>query len=141
MARTLNEIVDTNENFLRFLRTRTHLYHQSCVFFRDFHYGIMAYGEMNRKRISYGDSEALAHALVSALERSGVLRPVKPGSWMLDYPEFKKPSSKTEAASKPGSGPAVAKTAIATPSSGLASPSVVGSDAALWKPGSWDSVM
>jgi hypothetical protein len=126
MTHTLNELVDTNEGFLGFLKSRTHLYHQSNVFFRDFHYGIMAYGEARGKKISYGRAEELAKELVSALEHTGILRPIKPGSWMLDYPEFRKPSSKSEAATKPGSGPAVAKTAIATPSSGLASPSPSG---------------
>jgi len=126
MTRTLNDIVDTNEGFLDFLKSRTELYHQSNVFFRDFHYGIMAYGEAKRKKLSYGRAEELAKELVSALEQSGILRTIKPGSWMLNYPEFRKLSSKSEAASKPSSGPAVAKTAIATPSSGLASPSASG---------------
>jgi hypothetical protein len=123
MTYVLNEIVDTNEGFLAFLKSRTHLYHQSNVFFRDFHYGIIAYGEMKRKQISYGKAEELARELVSSLEHAGFLRGITPGSWMLNYPEFRKPASKSEAATKPGSGPAVAKTAIATPSSGLASPS------------------
>ena len=125
MARTLNEIIDTNEGFLRFRKSRTELYHQSNVFFRDFHYGIMAYGEAKRKKLSYGRAEELAKELVSTLEQSGILLTMKPGSWMLNYPEFRQSSLKNEAASKPSSGPAVAKSAIATPSSGLASPSVV----------------
>ena len=125
MTHLLNEILDTNEGFLSFLKSRTSLYHQSNVFFRDFHYAIMAYGETKRKKISYGRGEELATELVSVLEHSGFLRPIKPGSWMLNYPEFRKQPSKSEAASKPSSGPAVAKSAIATPSSGLASPSGV----------------
>ncbi|MCX6143051.1 MAG: hypothetical protein NTZ35_07515 [Ignavibacteriales bacterium] len=126
MSHTLGEVVDTNEDFLVYLKTRTHLYHQSNVFFRDFHYGIMAYGETNGKKISYGRAEKLAKELVSSLEHAGFLRRITPGSWMLNYPGFRKPSSKSEAASKPSSGSAVAKTAIATPSSGLASPSSSG---------------
>jgi hypothetical protein len=122
MTDTLKEIIDSNESFLGFLKSRTELYHLSNVFFRDFHYGIMAYAGTKRKRISYGRGEELAKELVSMLELSGILRPIKPGSWMLNFPEFRKPSSKSEAATKPSSGPAVAKTAIATPSSGLASP-------------------
>jgi hypothetical protein len=122
MAHTLNDIVDTHAGFLGLLKSRTPLYHQSNVFFRDFHYGIIAYGELKHKKLSYGKAEELAQELISALEQSGILRLIKPGSWMLDYPEFRKPSSKVEAASKPGSGSAVAKTAIATPSSGLAAP-------------------
>jgi hypothetical protein len=122
MKYTLTDIVETNESFLRFLKSRTHLYHQSNVFFRDFQYGVIAYGVTKGKKVSYGKAEELAKELVGALEHAGILCPIKPGSWMLHYAEFRKPSPKSEAASKPGSGPAVAKTAIATPSSGLASP-------------------
>ena len=122
MSYTLGDVVDTNEGFLSYLKTRSHLYHQSNVFFRDFHYGIIAYGKSAGKKISYGRAEQLAGELVSSLEQSGFLRRITPGSWMLNYPGFRKPSSKSEAASKPSSGPAVAKIAIATPSSGLASP-------------------
>jgi hypothetical protein len=121
MNYTLTEVVDTNEGFLGFLKTRSHLYHQSNAFFRDFHYGIIAYGETKGKKISYGRAESLAKELVSSLEHAGLLRRITPGSWMLNYPEFRKPSSKIEAASKPSSGLAVANTAIATPSSGSAS--------------------
>jgi hypothetical protein len=126
MSYALTDVVETNEGFLGFLKTRSHLYHQSNVFFRDFHYGIIAYGETNGKKISYGRAEKLAKELVSSLEHEGFLRRITPGSWMLNYPGFRKPSSKSEAASKPSSGPAVAKTAIAAPSSGLASPSSSG---------------
>jgi hypothetical protein len=126
MSHTLNELVDSNEVFLGFLKSKTHLYHQSNVFFRDFHYGIMTFGETKGKKISYGRAEELAKELVASLEHSGFLRRITPGSWMLNYPEFRKPSSKSEAATKPSSGPAVAKTAIATPSSGLASPALSG---------------
>jgi hypothetical protein len=123
MAYILKEIVDTNNAFLDFLKSRTHLYHQSNVFFRDFHYGIMAYGESGGKRIRCDNAEDLAKQIISVLEHSDILRPIKPGSWMLNYPAFRKPSTKSEAATKPSSGPAVAKSAIATPSSGLAAPS------------------
>jgi len=126
MSRKLSEIIDTNEVFLRHLKTRTHLYHQSNVFFRDFHYGVISYAETKGRKVSYSRAEELAKGIVSALEQSGILRPIKPGSWMLNYPEFRTSSTKREAASKPSSGPAVAKTVIATPSSGLASPSSSG---------------
>jgi hypothetical protein len=126
MNYTLSEVVESNLTFLDYLKTRTELYHQSNVFFRDFQYGIMEYGKSKCKKISYGRAEQLARELVSTLEQTGLLRRITPGSWMLNYPQFRKPSSKSEAASKPSSGPAVAKIAIATPSSGLASPSSSG---------------
>ena len=122
MAIKPNSIVDSSETVLRFMKSRSHMYHLSNIFFRDFHYGIMAYGQTRSLKISYGKAESLASEVIASLENAGILRLIKPGSWMLNYPEFKKPSTKTEAATKPSSGSAGGEKATAPPSSGLASP-------------------
>jgi hypothetical protein len=126
----LKDIIETPQQFLSFLKTRTALFHLSNVFFRDFQYGIMAYGESKGKKIRYDNAEALAKDVVVVLEREGILKPIKPGSWMVVYPDFKKPSTKPEGTAKPSSGPAVAKTATATSSSGLVSSASSGTIAA-----------
>jgi hypothetical protein len=130
MKYELKDIIETPQQFLSFLKNRTALFHQSNVFFRDFQYGIMAYGESKARKIRYDNAEALAKDIVAVLEREGILKLIKPGSWMVDYPEFKKPSTKPESSAKPSSGPAVAKTATATSSSGLASSASPGTAAA-----------
>ena len=122
MASNPNSIIESSENVLRFMKSQSQLFHLSNVFFRDFHYGIMAYGKSLATTISYGKAENLASEVISSLEKKGILRPIKPGSWMLIYPEFRKPSTKTEAATKPSSGLAGGEKATAPPSSGLASP-------------------
>jgi len=76
------------------------------------------HGEIKGKQISYGKAEQLARELITSLEHAGFLRWITPGSWMRNFPEFRTQSTKSEAASKPSSGSAVAKIAIATPSSG-----------------------
>jgi hypothetical protein len=119
MTLKLSDLIGTNEAFLSFLKTRASLYHQSNVFFRDFHYGVIAFGDSKGIKVRYDKAEALAHELVASFVRAGILRPISPGTWMLNYPGYKKPSTKPEVASKPGS-PA-SRAAVAAPSSGSSS--------------------
>jgi hypothetical protein len=96
------KLVPNSEELLRFLKSRTHAYHLSNLFFRDFHYAILAYVESKGKKTSYGRAEELALQVISDLEQSGILKSIKPGSWMLNYPEFRKESVKPAPAAKPG---------------------------------------
>ena len=89
------EIIASNKiEFIRFLKTKYSLFHLSNVFFRDFQYGIMSYAESRGEHISYGRAEEVAKLVINNLEGSGILKPIKPGSWMLNYPEFRTPSAK-----------------------------------------------
>ena len=97
---TMTSLVQDTTDFLRFLKSRFHLYHCSNVFFRDFQYGIMAYAEEKGTRVSYGRAENLASEVIAHLTAVGILKSVKPGSWMLNYDSFRKPPSKPEAAPK-----------------------------------------
>ena len=107
MTSNTQTLIENKEELLRFLKSRTHAYHLSNVFFRDFHYAILAFAETKGHKVSYGVAEGLASAFIVNLEHAGILKLVKPGSWMLNYPEFKKESVKIAAAVKPAS-PAVA---------------------------------
>lgn len=101
MPDKFNFLISNKEELLRFLKPKVHLYHQSNVFFRDFQYGIISFAESKGLKLRYDVAEDLAKQFLASLERSGILRPIKPGSWMLNYPEFKKPSAKPEVSAKP----------------------------------------
>lgn len=60
----------------------------------------MAYAEQKGTHMSYGKAEELAHEIVIRLTAAGILKSVKPGSWMLNYIPFRTPSTKSEAAPK-----------------------------------------
>lgn len=107
----LSTYIQDKNDFLRFLKSRFHLYHFSNVFFRDFQYGLMAYAEGKGVRLTYGKAEQLATEIIRLLTEAGILKPIKPGSWMLVYDEFRKPSTKPEQTSKPAAAPAAAKVA------------------------------
>ena len=100
MPNSSSKLIENKEELLCYLKSRAHVYHLSNVFFRDFHYAILSFAESKGQKISYGDAEKLATAFIAALEKSRVLKPVKPGSWMLNYPEFKKISVRPAAPAK-----------------------------------------
>lgn len=94
-------LIDNTKELLQHLKSRTHAYHRSNIFFRDFQYAILSFAEAKGVKISYGMAEGLAGQFISALEQSEILKPIKPGSWMLNYPEYKKVSQKTPPPAKP----------------------------------------
>jgi len=93
-------LIDDKEELLRYLKGRTHAYHLSNLFFRDFHYAILSYAHSKGRRISYGEAEELAALYIASLQEAGIVKPIKPGSWMLNYPAFKKVSEKHAASLK-----------------------------------------
>jgi hypothetical protein len=82
--------IEKQKEFLSFLKTRYSLYHLSNLFFRDMHYGVMAFSEMNGFPINYATAEELTKRIIAALEETKVLRHIDERSWMLDFPAFKK---------------------------------------------------
>lgn len=113
-------LIQNTKELLQHLKSRTHAYHLSNLFFRDFQYAILSFAETKGLKISYGKAEGLACQFIAILEQSEILKPIKPGSWMLNYPEYKKESQKTVPPAKP----VVASSATTTPvdASAAASP-------------------
>lgn len=90
-------LIHDKNDFLRFLKTKSQLFHCSNVFFRDFQYGIMAYAAEKGTHVSYADAEELAKEIINLLTEEAILKPVQPGSWMLNYESFRRPSTKAAA--------------------------------------------
>ena len=84
-------IIGNIADFLKFLKTRITMIHMSNVFFRDLHYGTMAYLEKSGKKLSYAKAEPIAREVAESLEKSGVFRQIDRQSWLLNYPEFALP--------------------------------------------------
>jgi hypothetical protein len=121
MRHSATTLIENEEELLRYLKGRTHAYHLSNLFFRDFHYAILSLAENKGQKLSYGDAEKLAALFIASLEKSGILKPVKPGSWMLNYPEFKKVSEKPVLSVKPAATPSAQKSVGTAPSATSAS--------------------
>lgn len=107
MKATPQFFTDKQTEFLGFLKSKFSLFHESNVFFRDLHYGVMAFLQMNRLSNTYSGSEQLTWEVVRTYENSKVFIPVGERTWMLNYPAFRKPTMKVAPPSKPVAKPAV----------------------------------
>lgn len=101
----LKLFTDNQKDFLKFLKAKYHLYHLSNVFFRDMHYGVMAYLQINNMSSKYTSAEELTRKVVGLLEKANILKNVDHLAWVLHYPEFKKPSAKPAPPAKPAASP------------------------------------
>jgi hypothetical protein len=126
--------VEKQKEFLNFLRTRINIFHESNVFFRDLHYGVMGFLQINGLPNRYSLAEDLTWEVIAAYERAKVLIRIDERSWMVNYPMFKKPPVKAAMPAKPVA-PAVrpvtpTATAAPTPAqqNAIASQTVVSSE-------------
>ncbi|MEK6756558.1 MAG: hypothetical protein AABZ02_10455 [Bacteroidota bacterium] len=101
MNQKLKILADGTKEVLQYLKSKYQFIHLSNVFFRDLQYGLISYFEAKGMKLGYGESEVVTRRFIEILERSGILKPIKTGSWMLNYPEFKKPPVKPAAPAKP----------------------------------------
>jgi hypothetical protein len=90
-------ITNHTPEFLSFLKTKFTLLHQSNFFFRDLHFGVIAYLESKGKRIKYTIGEQIAKEVASDLENKGIFKKVDHQSWLLNYPEFALPRNEKKA--------------------------------------------
>lgn len=101
MNEKIKLLTENRKEVLAFLKGRYLLFHLSNVFFRDLHYGVMAYFEMKRIKCTYIDAELITRNWIESLEQANIFKRIDGGSWMLNYPEFKKPMAKPLMAVKP----------------------------------------
>ena len=89
---TKEELVNERTELLHFLKTKFALIHNSNIFFRDFHFGLMEYlKEKKGKKVHYLDGETLAHEVCEEFEKLGIFCKIDHQSWRLNYPEFALP--------------------------------------------------
>jgi len=84
-------IVNNQSEFLKYLKAKFPLIHMSNVFFRDFHYGTMAYLHDHGTNLKYQDAENVAREVVETFEKNGIFKKIDHQSWLLNYPEFTLP--------------------------------------------------
>ena len=74
--------------FLQYLKARFPTFHNSNLFFRDFHYAIKNFLVIKDKKVNYAESEKLAKEFSEFLESKGILIKVSELGWRLNYPDF-----------------------------------------------------
>ncbi len=97
----LSVILDNEKDVLNFLKARYPMYHLSNVFFRDIQYGIQLLLERKEMAVGYTAAEKIARAFVDQLAKAKILTPIDAQSWVLNYPDFRKPPVKPAAPVRP----------------------------------------
>lgn len=109
----LEYVLNNDKEVLAFLKSNYPMYHLSNIFFRDVQYGIQKLFERRGEKLRYPDAEKIAWEFVGKLEKEKTLNRIDKQSWVLNYPEFKKPTTKPAAPAKPAPGAAPAKAPVA----------------------------
>lgn len=112
----LDYVLNNEKEVLAFIRSHYPMYHLSNIFFRDIQYGIQKLFERRGEKLNYANAEKVARAFVEKLEKNKIFNKIDNQSWVLNYPEYKKPTVIPAAPAKPAPGAAPAKSpAAATP--------------------------
>ena len=74
--------------FLNYLKAKFPLFHNSNLFFRDFHYGVKRFLEKKEIEVTYPEAENIAKELGDFFEKESVFIRVNNLGWRLNYPEF-----------------------------------------------------
>jgi hypothetical protein len=114
----LDYILANEKEVLDFLKSRYAMYHLSNFFFRDIQYGIQTMLHGKKMSVGYVDAENIAKAFAVQLEKKKILNPIDQQSWVVNYPEFRKPAVQVvpaKTAAKPAA-PAAAAPGAAKPS-------------------------
>ncbi len=89
---TLELIIQNKTEFLNYLKSKFSLIHNSNIFLRDLHYGLMFYTqEKMKKKLKYFAGEELAKDLASEFVKLGIFSAIDHQSWRLNYQEFALP--------------------------------------------------
>lgn len=102
-------VMGKQKELLAFLKSRYPIYHLSNIFFRDIQFGIQSFLAQQKMHVGYAEAEQIAGAVVIEMEKKKLLTSIDRQSWVLHYPEFRKPAVKvtvSEKAAAPGARPA-----------------------------------
>lgn len=81
-------ILNNQVEFLHFLKSKYPMYHQSNFFFRDLHFGVMAYLPTKKVSVTHQQAEVVAREVATYFEKHNVFKRVNQQGWVLLYPEF-----------------------------------------------------
>jgi hypothetical protein len=101
----------SSEEFLLFLRGKFKhmIIHNSNVFFRDLHYGVMAFLESKGSKTGYNQAEGAARDLAARFVSEGIFTEVDHQAWRVNYPQFALPRVEKAPAPAPAAAGAPAK--------------------------------
>jgi len=88
LDKEINSIKSDPSVFLKFLKIKFPLFHNSVFFFRDLQFGLENFLKHKDLKVSYDESEKLTEDLSRFFEENGIFVKIKDFTWKLNYPEF-----------------------------------------------------
>ena len=81
-------ILGNQVEFLRFMRSRSPLFHLSNLFFRDLHYAVLEFLKSKKIIVRHTEAEQIAREIGLQFEKKNILKKLNANTWMLMYAEF-----------------------------------------------------
>ncbi len=81
-------ILGNQVEFLRFMRSRSPLFHLSNLFFRDLHYAVLEFLMTKKITVRHTEAEQIAREIGLQFEKKNILKKLNANTWMLMYAEF-----------------------------------------------------
>jgi hypothetical protein len=91
-------ILSNQSEFMRHLKSKFPVIHNSNFFFRDFHYGIISFFKKHNMKSTYRFTEVIAQEIGATFEKNGTFKRIDHQSWLVNYPEFALPRPEKKAA-------------------------------------------
>jgi len=88
IAQRIKLLNEEQNIFLKYLKVKFPLFHNSNFFFRDFHYGVKYFLEEKQLSTSYAEAEKCAIEFSKLLEKRGIFTKVNDIGWKVTYPDF-----------------------------------------------------
>jgi hypothetical protein len=108
--KALELVLNNSHDMLDYLKSRFPVFHLSNIFFRDVHYGVMAFLKEKGTKVTYPAGEKIATALMEKLERERIVVKLDHQTWAVRHEKFKTPVTKQPAPSaKPAAASAPAR--------------------------------
>jgi hypothetical protein len=81
-------ILGNQVEFLKFMRSRSPLFHLSNLFFRDLHFSVLEFLKTKKIVVRHTEAEKVAREIGVQFEKKNVFKKLNANTWMLIYPEF-----------------------------------------------------
>ncbi len=83
-----NLIANDIEIFLKYLKAKYPMFHNSNFFFRELQFGVQRYLKMKNIEVPNSEAEEIAFHLAKLLEQEGIFLRIYDNGWKINYPDF-----------------------------------------------------
>lgn len=83
-----DQIINEEEVFFNFLKSKFPLFYKSNLFFRDLEYGIQQFYKKKNVKLSLGEILAVTERTAAYFEEKNYFIRINDGTWMINMPQF-----------------------------------------------------